>query len=468
MADIEPLSLTTHTLYAELLEQSVMAAFDRDFPANGSFVRKRIKGKTYWYFNQHVEAEGTKTKYVGRDTPELAERIRKHQDEKKIYRDRRQMVVTLRRLGLPGPTPLVGDLLEAMADAGVFRLRSCLIGTAAYQVYPAMLGVKFGGTAAMTEDLDLSQFLSISMEIKDETPPLLEILQQVDKTFRAVPDMAEGHRTRAYRNRSGFRVELLVPNRGSDDYEGRPVALPALGHTDATPIRFLDYLIYQEAQAVVLHKAGILVNVPQPARYAVHKLIVSARRGAGNPKVRKDIEQAGTLFRALEETRHSYEVKEAWDEAIKRGESWREALEEGRSMLTDEASKVLDSLLAMTATEEREQRRLAAEYSEILSQLMAEETEISKACENGAAYQVHVSDAKRLALTKLLDKAESRFSKLGLDESRHQIPAIRDYLAAPVEQITVYHRLRALTQTVRDEWNRRQRLRQVSPDAGDE
>ncbi len=357
MADIEPLPLTVHTLYAELLEQSVMAAFDHDFPANGTFVKKQIKGKAYWYFSQHIEGEGTTTKYVGRDSPELGARIKRHQDEKKVYRDRRQMVVTLRRLGLPGPTPFVGDLLEAMANAGVFRLRACLIGTAAYQVYPAMLGARFGGTASMTEDLDLGQFLSISMEVKDETPPLLEIVRQIDKTFRPVPDMAEGHRTRAYRNRSGFRVELLVPNRGRDTYEGRPVTLPALGRSDATAMRFLHYLIYQESQAVVLHKAGVLVNVPQPARYAVHKLIVSARRGKGNPKARKDVEQAGMLFRALEVTRRAYDVKEAWEEASRRGEKWRKALENGCSGLTDDARQALDNALAATSTGHQDRQR---------------------------------------------------------------------------------------------------------------
>jgi len=345
MTKLAPLPLTTHTLYAELLEQSTMAAFDRDFPPSGTFVRKSIKGKAYWYFNRHIQGEGTTRKYVGRDAPDLVERIKRHRDEKKVYRDRRQIVVTLRRLGLPGPIPLVGDLLEAMADAGVFRLRACLIGTAAYQIYPALLGMKFGGVAAMTDDLDLSQFLSISMELEDETLPLIDILHRVDRSFRAIPDMAEGHRTRAYRNRSGFRVELLVPNRGRDAYEGKPVALPALGGTDAMAIRFLDYLIFQEVQAVALHKAGILVNVPQPARFAVHKLIVSARRAKGNPKIRKDVEQAGTLLRALEETRHGYDVKEAWDEATRRGEKWRQALEEGTSMLHGEAREALAGIL---------------------------------------------------------------------------------------------------------------------------
>jgi hypothetical protein len=344
MADIRPLPLTVHTLYAELLERSVAEAFERDFPVNGTFVKKKIRGKDYWYFNQHVEGEGTKTKYVGKDTAELRAQISRHKERKKAEGDRRQLVIALRRLGLPGPAPLVGDLLAAMADAGVFRLRACVIGTTAYQTYPALLGVRFGTVAASTDDLDLGQFLSISMGVEDQTPPLLEILRQVDETFRPIPQMAKGNHIGAYRNRTGFRVELLVPNRGSDSYEGQPVSMPALGGADAIPIRFLDYLIYHEIQAVALHKAGVLINVPQPARYAIHKLILSTRRSPGSAKVRKDILQAGTLLQALEETRHAYDIKEAWDEAMKRGEKWRAALERGVSMLDDDARAALDRM----------------------------------------------------------------------------------------------------------------------------
>ena len=86
---------------------------------------------------------------------------------------------------------------------------------------------------------------------------------------------------------------------------------------------------------------------------------------------------------------------------------------------------------------------------------MAEETEVSVACEGDAVYRVHVSEAKRSALAGLLDNTEAKFSKLGLKETHNHIRAIRDELAAPVEQITVYYRFRPLTQTLRDEWGRR-------------
>ncbi|MBL3684602.1 hypothetical protein F2981_18295 (plasmid) [Sinorhizobium meliloti] len=54
--------------------------------------------------------------------------------------------------------------------------------------------------------------------------------------------------------------------------------MPALGGAAAQPLRFLDYLIYHPIRAVLLHGAGVLVNVPAPQRYAIHKLIVASRR----------------------------------------------------------------------------------------------------------------------------------------------------------------------------------------------
>ncbi len=71
--------------------------------------------------------------------------------------------------------------------------------------------------------------------------------------------------------------------------EDAPADLPALG-TGAQPLRFLDYLIYHEQPAAILYGSGALVNVPDPARYAWHKLIISQRRMVNREKVRKDID----------------------------------------------------------------------------------------------------------------------------------------------------------------------------------
>ena len=92
----------------------------------------------------------------------------------------------------------------------------------------------------------------------------------------------------------------------------------------------MDYLIHEPEPAVILYDAGIYVHVPSPARYAVHKLIVSRRRQEGAAKRGKDVQQAEALLRVLAETR-PHDLKQAWNEAHSRGPRWRQLLFEGLS-----------------------------------------------------------------------------------------------------------------------------------------
>lgn len=69
-------------------------------------------------------------------------------------------------------------------------------------------------------------------------------------------------------------------------------------------MRFLEYLLDDSQGTVVPFRRGVLVNVPNPARFAVHKLVVSQRRPvAQQTKVRKDIQQASELLSFLLEDR---------------------------------------------------------------------------------------------------------------------------------------------------------------------
>src|SRR6266550_169816 len=80
----------------------------------------------------------------------------------------------------------VAAFTDAFAKAGVFRLRGVLVGTVAYQTYAAMLGIRPPLASLQTEDIDIAQFKNVSVAVEDRTPPMLAVLQQVDKTFRAV------------------------------------------------------------------------------------------------------------------------------------------------------------------------------------------------------------------------------------------------------------------------------------------
>jgi hypothetical protein len=258
------------------------------------------------------------------------------------------MVSLLKRAGLPAPDVLSGRVLEALEAAGAFRLRAVVIGTVAYQAYSGVLGVKLAGSNTQTADLDLAQFEQISTAVGDAIDlPFLEILRAVDTRFEPVPSQIDGRRSTRYAIGTRYRVDILSPNTGPD--RARPVRLPAL-KADAQPLRFLDFLLHEEETAVVLHNAGVLVNVPAPQRYALHKLIVSRRRietRESQDKARKDLRQASELIQALSEVR-PFELRTAWEEMIARGPKWRASAMEAVALLDKPGKQAFEHVIRLT------------------------------------------------------------------------------------------------------------------------
>jgi hypothetical protein len=342
-------ALVMQTTYAELVQRCAATAFRDAFPEDGAFTSKEIKGRRYWYFQQSSN-EGRAQRYVGSETPELLEQISHHKQSRDDERERRALVSTLvRSFALPRPIPEIGNIIAALTKAGVFRLRGVLVGTVAYQTYSAMLGAKLPISILQTGDVDIAQFKNVSVAVADKTPPVLDVLKKIDKTFRAVPHVHDERNVTSYSAKGGLRVDFLTPNEGPDT--DVPQRLPAF-QTDAEPLRFLDYLIHDPESAVVLHDAGVYVLVPAPERYAVHKLIVSRRRPAGTAKQEKDIQQSAALLDLLAQKR-PYELKAAWKEAFQRGKTWRQLLGEGLSQLPaairDLTLKVVDEHRDKTA-----------------------------------------------------------------------------------------------------------------------
>lgn len=74
--------------------------------------------------------------------------------------------------------------------------------------------------------------------------------------------------------------------------------LPALA-AGATPLQHLASLIEAPMDAAMLYRAGIAVRVPQPARFAVHKLIVAQKRGGDTSKRAGDPRLADAVIAAL-------------------------------------------------------------------------------------------------------------------------------------------------------------------------
>lgn len=87
-------------------------------------------------------------------------------------------------------------------------------------------------------------------------------------------------------------VEFLVPERGRGHDE--PYSIPQLS-INAVPLRYLDFLA---ENTISITAEGLLLKLPHPAAYALHKFIVFKRRRNAD-KHDRDIEGALRVFQAL-------------------------------------------------------------------------------------------------------------------------------------------------------------------------
>lgn len=323
------LDLIYTTLIAELCERALDAQFDADFDASGLFKQRSVKGRDYWYFRPSANGNhDIKEKYVGpADDPDIARRVESFSQIKADFKYRQRLVSTLvREARLFRPEPRVAAILETLAKSGMFRLRACLVGTIAYQTYGTVLGCRLPDAAMQTGDIDIAQFHSVSVAVDDTIAPILDLLKSGDPSFRSLPSLNDDKGTSRFSASSGIRVEFLTPNRSSDDHLGKSAKMPALGGAAAEPLRFLDFLIRNPVRTVILANGGIPVTVPDPARYAVHKLIVAARRLKGTAKDLKDLSQARNIAAALRAQARLPDLREAFSEASGRGQRWKDAL----------------------------------------------------------------------------------------------------------------------------------------------
>ena len=86
-------------------------------------------------------------------------------------------------------------------------------------------------------------------------------------------------------------------------------------------------------RGAVVNGGGVLVNVPDPARFALHKLIVAGERDAFmHTKREKDLHQAAQLLALLVQERPG-DVRIAWDEIKRRGRGWQRRITDGLNAL---------------------------------------------------------------------------------------------------------------------------------------
>ena len=322
------LHLSVQTIYQDLV------AAHRDRAVNAisgtPFLKETVHGG-YWYARQRI-GDRVVDRYIGPDTPDIRAIIETGTLPRAVSaefdRQSSERINQLRAAGLPSPDRDTGKVLGAIAKAGTFRLGGTLVGTHAFRLYAAELGVVFSDVAASTQDIDIASFENLKLVIEDTTEPSLADTMAA-LHLQPVPTLDRKNRTTRWSIPGGnVAVDFLVP-RMTDAQD--VVFLKPLGvHAQGLP--FLNFLIADPIPAVVLYRSGILVQIPQPERFAVHKLIVSQRRsGLDRSKARKDLLQAETLFSVMAEDR-PYLLADALEKARQSGPAWRQAIDRALAM----------------------------------------------------------------------------------------------------------------------------------------
>ena len=285
------------TLYADLMQKVLDSAIVT--LAGGSFTSKMIGDTRYWYYQLRT-LTGQTQKYLGKETPELLELIGKAKQDRAsasaILNERRRLVSMLIAGGASAEKGRPAKILGKMSDAGLFASGGVLVGSFAFGCYGNVLGVHMEQGLSRTEDMDFSVAREMNIGFVRN---MKEDLVEAEPSLATPPQINPRIVPFEMRAPDGFKIEFLTTRIGVHDKS--PVLIERFG-VHAQPLEYMDYLLDRTQPAVILNGAGILVEIPQPARYAAHKLAVSQLRPTGSqPKIKKDINQACALMRVLME-----------------------------------------------------------------------------------------------------------------------------------------------------------------------
>lgn len=356
---MKKIDMASSVLFSQLSSSIHDIGFIDNIPIDGVFFKKTIKSKEYWYCK--TVASQNRNIYIGPcSNEEINHRVANYKaiqdSSRNIRKQNRNIVSSLKNLGFPGPDIKSGNILSAIADTGFFRLRGVLVGSYAFQTYQGILGVKLNDANMVTFDVDLAKYHSISVSIDEQIENIERKLRLVDNTFQPMGLPFNDLPPVKFRNSDGFVVEFLTPNISSDDYNGKPAKMPSL-NMGAIPLRFLDFLIHNPINGIILHRSGIPVCVPSPDRYAIHKLIVAERRITDNhqfDKRNKDLMQASQIIQAYDLNQMNEELAYTWIEAYDRGPTWKEILLQSFNKIDKDISDILkNSILEIAQNDDR-------------------------------------------------------------------------------------------------------------------
>lgn len=334
---MQPLPNSLSVQYSELMQNCVLPISDG---SNLSFKSKKINRKRYWYL--YISIGTTRREhYLGEETTELLDRI---DDEKAVWESstddrklRRQLVNMLIGGGMAALSRDEGKVLALLERNGVFLAGAALVDTVAFRAYANMLGITWASDIG-TQDVDIAIDNQYTLALPRPRAPinLGQLILDSGLGYIKVPTLNRRQPSTSFKIRNrDFRIDVLAPMRGRET--NRPIELSDFG-TCATPLRHLAFILEDIQPAVLLYEHGIIINVPAPGRFAVHKCVISQKRGSGSAaKARKDLRQAEQVFRALLQLRPA-DITLALSAAKTRGSSFLNKFDDGLKQIDSEVA----------------------------------------------------------------------------------------------------------------------------------
>ncbi len=319
---LSDLSAAAQTAYAQVVDAALSTGHMRSVAdLSGSFAAKTVKGHKYWYY-QYTEPSGAlRQLFVGPDNDAVRSLI-----ARKDLPAASQALGPLTRaaiaLGCSAVPPRQFRVIRRLAEYGFFHAGGVLIGTHAYLCFGNMLGVRWGA-AEGTQDIDFahagkSLALALPSNLEVRTQDAIDSLRMGFLPVSGLSGKAGG----AYLipHEPEFRLDFLTTlHRGKEQpYEHGQL------HVTLQPLKFMEFSLQQVQQTALLSNDGaVMVNVPHPARYALHKLLVfGEREGSFLAKSMKDLRQAASILVYFQQYR-AWEAEEHWRDLIGRGKGWR-------------------------------------------------------------------------------------------------------------------------------------------------
>ncbi len=335
------LALTAQTAYAQLQDVAMARELSKGLESlNGSFAQKTLSGKTYWYFAYRDLDGKVRQLYLGPRGDQLDALIEEAKLKKAQTKQNDQVDALVRSaaaLGCSVGLPKHVRAIRRLSDYGFFKAGGVLVGTHAFAAMSNMLGVRWA-SGESTTDVD---FAHAGRNVSVALPADIEIdVHEALTSFEAgfIPLVHMGVK---WGGKSGASYKL----RGDDEFqidfltsltrEGeKPVTVANL-NISLQPLRFMEFSLENVEPAVLFDRNGtsVMVNIPSPLRYAVHKLLIVGERSLRmRSKVNKDVQQSACLIAWLLDHRAN-DLKQSWQSVLTRGPGWRSRLQEGHAAL---------------------------------------------------------------------------------------------------------------------------------------